>query len=263
MPPVVQEVLRLTASKDAQARDLADAVSQDQGLASKLLRLANSAYYGLSRQVSSVPEAVNVVGFSKVRTAAIASAAYEVVPGSDRELRSRLWRHSVAVASVCNRLAVRSGHLDPEEAVAAGLLHDSGVLVFDQVYPREYRAVREAVTDEVALPEVEAREMGLTHAELGSRLLIHWSLPIALTIAAAGHHTPEPGHAHSLLVAVVHVANEAVARSARAAADLRPRPVQWNSLSELLPVREEDFEGLVEEAAIVGARADHFLQSIA
>lgn len=162
--------------------DLARRIAADQALAARVLRLANSPFYGLARQVGSIEEAVMVLGFRAVRSlvvwAALASTVVGLHPGTGFDTR-RFWRHSIA-AAVAARQVARVAGLNAETAFTIGLLHDIGQLVLAALCPERYAP--DAATAAGPL---------FSHAEAGAELATDWQLPPAICTAIACHHDPD------------------------------------------------------------------------
>ncbi len=262
IPRVIHEVLRLTASDGTRVLALAELIGEDQSLASRVLRVANSAYFGHSREIATISQAVLLIGFGRVRSAALAVATHHALGGRDSEFSAGLWRHALTTGEVAAYLATHWGAEDPEECAVAGLLHDVGKLALETICPAEYAQCRAAVSEDRTLVELESEQLGITHAEIGSRLLIHWNFPLPLVLAAAGHHAPERGEPHSPAVSLVHVAS-AVANRVEASSTVGgSTTVCWERVSEQLGMSEESLAAVGEVAVAQAEKADHFLASL-
>jgi HD-like signal output (HDOD) protein len=262
VPRVIHEVLRLTADDDASASDLAELIGEDQSLTARLLRVANSAYFGHSREVATVSQAVVLVGFGRVRSAALAVAAHHALRGGDAAFSTALWRHALITSEVARHLTAVTASGDPDEAAVSGLLHDVGKLALETICPVEYALCRAKVREGQSLLEAETAGLGITHAEIGSRLLMHWNLPLPLVLAAAGHHMPEPGEPHSRLVSSVHLASAITNRLQAGAGIGGCTEMLWGRVSEPLAALEPDLEALCAWAEGEAERASHFLDSL-
>lgn len=215
-PPVVfTQINRVVNSPDASVYDVARIVAEDPGMSARTLRMANSAYYGLAQPVSSVRQAIVILGMDAVRSLALSAALLKTFSGylAEPEFQNNYWRHSLATASAARILhgkrtsdrGIRGG----EEGFTAGLLHDIGKLVMVchiQVLRRQVLAHPQfgVVEDRFAEQEV----LGFTHAEIGAVLAERWNLPEPLVAAIQYHH--EPGAAppeQARLARVVHAAD--------------------------------------------------------
>jgi len=212
----VSRVLSLAADINCSPKALVDVVSGDPVLTMKILRLVNSAYFGLANRVTSVHQALVTLGLNTLKHTALSLAMLGVLPkeneaGFDIDA---LWLHSLAVGLAARRLARVKGvpRSESEDYFVAGLLHDVGKLVYARYEPERFaRALEAAALDQVDLTVSEQAALGATHAEVGALLARRWGLPESLALALAGHHAPNDDPA-SQLTDVVFVANQVVKR---------------------------------------------------
>lgn len=190
LPSVALRVLKIAESEHFSAHELAQAIGTDAALTAKMLRLANSAYYGFPRRISTVRDAVVLLGFRAVRSATLATCVMETMPrGTDIDDR-QFWHFSITVAMLAEVLA-RSARAHTEEAYTAGVLHNIGRLALDHHRPDALRrAVTLAEREEITLSEAETALLGYTDAQLGGALALHWNFPIELAVAVAEHDRP-------------------------------------------------------------------------
>jgi putative nucleotidyltransferase with HDIG domain len=190
--PLPQAVMALQAvlqDEGASVADCAARIRQDPALTARLLRLANSAFYGVPGRVAGIDDAVQLIGLRSLRLLAMTAAVtlqFQAPPGAARWLDA-FWRHTLAVAHLAQGLAERRG-LPVERAYVAGLLHDIGRLVLRSAGP-------------------EAESWGADHAAVGAAVARHWHLPEAVAAAIAAHHMPPGGGGAPTLIDVVHVAD--------------------------------------------------------
>ena len=207
LPAVVVELLESMDDDGAGMQQLAAKLSRDQALVAKVLRVANSSFYGLQGKVDSIADAVVVLGLRGVRTLATAAAVTNVFASTtsdDYDFRL-FWRHSIATALCAREIAIAL-RLNEGNAFTAGLLHDIGRLALASCFPRHFAAViacRKA--GDITWRQAEQQVLGLDHAELGQMLTERWRFPVAMSSAIGAHHTP--AHAGDPLVAVLHVAD--------------------------------------------------------
>lgn len=204
----VLAVMRETDSSTGSAQSVGRYISQDPALASKILRLANSAYYSLTRQIMAVPEAVVVLGMRTVRNLAIIAGTY---PWLSKELQGyrqgpgELWAHSFATATAAQLIARRSGQA-PEQAFAAGLLHNLGKVALSLWLEQRSEGL-ESGDSESAFDELERLVLGFDHSEIGAHLAEHWNLPKPMVRAIRWHHAPNDSDREEPLVDIVHLAD--------------------------------------------------------
>jgi putative nucleotidyltransferase with HDIG domain len=213
LPSIVMELLNDIDNEDVDINLLVQKVTSDLALTATTLRYANSAHYSTMIKVTTVQQAISVMGLVAVKKIIMMAALSGCFPennckGFDHKV---FWEHSVAVAIAARCIAKRV-NLNLDTAYTAGLLHDLGALVLVTQYPRQYEAVI-AYRHEHQLTQFEAerRVLGIDHAAVGLALANLWNFSDMLKNAIAGHHRPEtPGL--GLLATVVHVA-DAIAHS--------------------------------------------------
>jgi len=187
LPPIAAQVLQIAEGDHFSAHELAQAISSDPALTARVLRVANSAYYGFPRRITTIRDAVVLLGFRQVRSTLFATTAMRTLPAYEGIEAFAFWRHSVAVGVLAGLLARAEG-THQEEAFTAGVLHNVGRLALEQARPAEFRRARAMAADEsIPLHEAEQRLFGFTDAELGGRLALRWGFPPALASAIAEH----------------------------------------------------------------------------
>lgn len=208
LPVVLLELLEKMEHADASSTDLANKISQDQALAAKILRLANSSFYGMSSRVTTVPQAISILGFGTVRalvTAASLSGAFVLDPQSPFNFL-QFWKHAIATA-ICAKHLAPLHRLAPDIAFIAGLLHDIGQLVLTSRFPQDYaRVLEQCRNSDCAVVDAEQAVFQTDHAAVGAALAEHWRFPLAMQQAVAWHHDDALAGT-GLLTAIVHVAN--------------------------------------------------------
>lgn len=211
LPALPAVALRLIRSLDDPQLDLSQLeqlIGMDQALVSKVLRIANSSFYGMLRQVGTVRDAAMVVGFEALRNLAIATAmlnhlgTMRLPPAFDYR---GFGHHSMGCALAAEALA-REYHEPPGVAFTAGLLHDIGRLVLASQYPAHYAACRNhKAAQGCRLIDAETAVLGLTHPEIGAAVARHWHFPLLVTDAIAHHHHPQ--QAQTPMAHLVHLAD--------------------------------------------------------
>lgn len=206
IPLVAQQVITAASDENCDVRHLAEVVGSDEGMVAKILRIANSSLYGLSRRVHSLDRAVAATGFNTVKQLALAMSmrgTYEAFG----ETEGHLWEHSVGASIASFLVAKRMGAKHPEAAFTAGLLHDIGKAILAHRSPDKYSGVTEAVASGVAASEAERQAFDVTHSLMGAKALKQWCLPESAVTAVRFHHTPgrwsDEGPDQGLLVSVV------------------------------------------------------------
>ena len=193
-PQFVLETLRKLNDPTSSASDVAQSLSRDEGLVLRVLKLANSAAYGMTRSISNISEAIALLGYKNVSNIVLAASVYSVM---DKGLsgyaldRGELWRHSLTVAYASRYIAQVTGNVPTEDAYVGGLLHDIGKVILNDYVRFGYGIIVKMVEEEhVPFPEAEARVLGFDHAMVGAILTERWDLPESYQMAVAYHHKP-------------------------------------------------------------------------
>jgi putative nucleotidyltransferase with HDIG domain len=208
LPAVIVELLQSVNEQDVNIEALATKISHDQALAAKTLRLANSSFYGLPHKVTSIQDAIAVLGLRSVRTlvtAASVTGNFVSTTGGAFHFQA-FWRHCIGTALAAKALARQVG-MSEENAFTAGLLHDIGRLVLVTRFPEHYRSVlayRGRTDCELLIAEIEV--LGIDHAMVGHALAHYWKFAPVIVEAIASHHATDETQPGSL-VGIVHVAN--------------------------------------------------------
>lgn len=213
LPAVVIEVLESFQDEHADGGTIGRKIEQDQALSARVLRVANSSFYGLQGKIVSVQDAIVVLGFRNVRSLVLAAGMTASIPaaaGGGFDLRT-FWKHGIVTAT-CARSFAHAAGINPDHAFTAGLLHDIGRAVLATCFPDHYCRVAEYRARHDCYPtEAEREVLGLDHAAVGSALAMRWNFAPAIQQAIAGHH-PHPGDAatpgcRTDLAGLVHVAD--------------------------------------------------------
>jgi len=211
IPRVTMEVANLVDSPNASAAMVAQALARDQALTAKVLKMANSAFYGAPRRISTVTDAIVLLGMHTIRNLAMAAGCHDVL---DREVisyairRGDLWKHSMCVGYASQQIAKRAHYTIIEEAFVAGLLHDIGkVLISTYMGSELCDVMAHAQQANQSFASSEQDILGFDHAEVGARLTEHWNLPTHLVEAIRYHHNPSLQDPPSMLTSIVHLAD--------------------------------------------------------
>jgi putative nucleotidyltransferase with HDIG domain len=214
-PPIVfHQIQKVINDPQVSAGQIASILSEDPAMSVKVLKLTNSAFYGLSREIDSVKQAVVIVGMEAIRNLVLSASVMDMFKGksANQEFQERFWRHSLAVA-VAGRMLARKlksrGIVDPDASFSAGLLHDVGKMIMSCFLPEEYKAIREERPKQRSLQayELEERVLGYNHAQVGAILAEQWKLPQRLNEAITHHHHPQLGDSDSSIAYIIHVAD--------------------------------------------------------
>ena len=215
LPQTTLRALQVINKPDFQMAELTNIIRLDQALAARVLQWANSPFYGLRYKVSTLEHAIMVMGANAIQGVLLTIAVREKltarVTGYGLK-EGELWRHSIAVAGGARWLAAKQKYSQPDQAFLAGLIHDIGKLVLDELlryepsWEQEWRRLSEQGTSFI---ELEHWLTGHDHAELGGKIAKQWNLPDMLIEAIAYHHTPEKATVQPCLTQFVHLADAA------------------------------------------------------
>lgn len=264
LSPLLQKIVGLIESRKADAHDVTEVISHDPSLTSKVLKVANSAYYGFPKKIDSLDRAVVLLGFNMIRSLAMSIGFIKTFSSgkkSGRFSRERLWIHNLAVATVIKELAMKYGRQEESESLfITGLLHDIGKMVLDQFFTEEYQqALDEAgCLESASVCDAENRFFGMDHGEVGKILLKRWNFPGAIcSLVAMDHKTEVPEGVNAADVAMLHIADiltkeagmgvsESITPSEVRKADLDALGISGNEIDDLRAYLSEAKESIYE-----------------
>lgn len=213
LPEVTVQIIEMVEDPSSSARDLHHLIAADPALTARMLKVVNSAFYGLPRQIASINRAVSLLGLNAVKNIAVAASLAKLFRGGNIGPHfdaHDLWTHSCATAAAAKAVAEINGRNGAsDEAFLAGLVHDVGILVELQHDRALFATAIEQAAEGADLREVERMTLGETHEGFGAALCQHWKFPASLTWVAGHHHEPltVPG-ANRDLPLIVHVADQ-------------------------------------------------------
>lgn len=207
LPEVATKVMEIANNPRSSAADMAKVISQDQALTAKILKLVNSAYYGFPRKISTITQAIVILGFRTVRDLVLNISISDMfnsksVGGLNAE---SLWLHNLGTAVTAKILAKRVGYDPVEEAFTAGLLHDLGKLVLIKLFPQEYEKIATiAKNGDRWIRDVEESILEIDHSIVGKWVAENWKFPPQLVQAIQMHHQPNLDNEYPELTSIVH-----------------------------------------------------------
>lgn len=210
LPSILDKLFQTLDDSHSSARDIETIVERDPSTTSKLLAVANSSYYGLRHQVTTLQRAVVVLGFDEVRNICLGAVLTSMLNPKkiqDPQSAQDLWRHSLAVQEAARILAEGTGLVRPDVATIAGLLHDLGWVVLLGYHPHQWENIKKKMVDEsLPLAEAENRE-DISHQEAGEALGKYWDLPPMMIEVMRHHHCPGAHLAYYTETGLIHLAN--------------------------------------------------------
>ena len=201
LPSVAVKVMNTLLDEASSAQDVADIVEVDPALTMKVLMVANSAFYGIAREVSTVKRAIVGLGFSKMRSIILSLSVLDTVEAMVEESEldsSEFWTHSLKCAVGAQAIASKLGEEFSDEIFVAGLLHDIGKLVLSRQMPAAFKqAVEMAGKEGIRTVDAEEVMMHMDHAQVGACIMEQWEFPIPLRESVWQHHDPPLRHIDS------------------------------------------------------------------
>jgi putative nucleotidyltransferase with HDIG domain len=252
MPATGSKLLSLLEEQEVSVNEVEDVLRYDPGLTANVLKLANSAYFGIPSRIGSVKQAIVLLGTKRLVQLVIASCVgavmnkaipgYNIPPGS-------LWRHSIAVSIAAEALVKDKKNIDSEDFFTPALLHDVGKLVLGNFVKEDLNAI-ESITGK-GIPFVVAENMilGTDHTEIGAKILSQWSFPDDVVKAVRFHHDPEAAETSNMQIDVVHLSN-LLCQTHSTAPDSAGQPVELSAaVIDRLGIEFSQFEVISEKVA--------------
>lgn len=213
-PKVAQRVSEMLNDPEVSAIALAEVIQYDQVITANVLKICNAAYFGLPRKVSSLDEALVIVGNDTLKDIIITSSSarfYKGAAGDGYKLdQGELWKHSIAVGIMAKELVKYVKDVEPGSAYTAGLLHDIGKRFLSSFVADDFKKIMmKVVQDDCSFVEAEKELVGASHAELGGMIMSQWGFPKEIELAVLQHHDPDALEKDPL-TAVVALANTLV-----------------------------------------------------
>lgn len=239
LPNVVMRVLRETQNETISATHLEKLIGTDQAIASKALRIVNSAYYGMSKQVDTLSQAVVILGIQQLRNLVLSLSAMSMIKAqtpAQREMHRKFWTHSLATAIGAQQLTrhKRLNVTEQEFSYVAGLLHDVGRLFLFTNFTETYLEIERLVESGHTLRNAEIEALGLTHAQVGQVLAHVWKFPERLSEVMVNHEGPFNADSCQVTMAVhaAHVLALQPGNATEAPEGLDPYVAEWLALTQ-------------------------------
>ncbi|MCK8602368.1 HDOD domain-containing protein [Desulfoferrobacter suflitae] len=208
LPPIANLVLEKLSDPEVTAKQLHDIISKDQALAARIIKIANSTFYGCSRSISRISDAVVIIGYKTLRSMLITTVMQDMLKNFGL-LEKLLWEHSLGCAFGSRVIAVAVKFSKTEEAFLSGLLHDVGKVVLNQRIPEHMLVITKQVFNngELRALDLERRELGFTHAQVGQLIGRKWNFAEEIEEAIGCHHEPQSAVILPPLSHIVNLAN--------------------------------------------------------
>ncbi|MDH5369531.1 MAG: HDOD domain-containing protein [Gammaproteobacteria bacterium] len=212
LPEVSIRVNELANNPDSTADDMGKVISQDPALVARMLKIANSAFYGVSNEVDTISRAIAILGINKIRDLVISTAASDTFDGIPNDLITMqdFWHHSLYCGLLAQILAKKSKKIKSESIFIAGLLHDIGqLLMFNQLPEKSHETILLLMegSEELETYEAERHIFGFDHMQVGAALIKKWKLASVLEECVEFHHEPQNAKNFPVEVALINIAN--------------------------------------------------------
>ncbi|RMG73855.1 MAG: HDOD domain-containing protein [Nitrospirae bacterium] len=200
IPPVVTKILSLIDSEDISLKRIGEFISQDQSISAKVLKIVNSPIYGFPGRISSVHQALMLIGLSAVKGMLLGISIFDMMQQS----MLGLWEHSIGTAITSRAVAKRLGLKNTDDISVAGLIHDIGKVALSLCFPEQYRKALDIARDrELYIVDAEKEVFGITHSQAGRWLTTKWNFPEELIDSVAFHHAPLSSRGFKKTVSIV------------------------------------------------------------
>ena len=212
LPAIAHEIMALTRSNKSSIGEIKKLIEKDPTIASKLLRIANSPFYGYGRKIDNLQKALVLLGLDEVNNIIIGISVYSTfVKLKDNNLfdRNQFWGHSAGTGRIAKILTEQLKFDFGGAEYLAGLVHDIGKLVLDQFFTKEFTEILNLMKDkDIGFHDAEIQLFDITHSELGAILLKNWGFPESVVKSIEFHHTPELADKYKDITSIVHIGDE-------------------------------------------------------
>lgn len=210
LPSMLNNINKMMLNPRTSAKEVAQLISSDPAITSKVLRVVNSSFYGFPNRITTVTHAIVILGFNTIKSIVLSSTIFDVFKKDTRGGfdRQEFWKHSIGCGAAAKVLARRMGFPTLEEIFIAGLLHDIGKIVLDQFLHEKFVDVQNLVRSRNCLMvEAEESTLGVTHADVGAWLFEKWNLSKGLIETTRCHHNPALASENAKTASIIHFAD--------------------------------------------------------
>jgi putative nucleotidyltransferase with HDIG domain len=244
IPSVAKRLLELVSKPNVSLTEISRFISSDPALTTKILKMVNSPVYGFPGRISSVNQAVLLLGLNVVKGLLFGVTVFDLM----QKTMIGLWEHSLGCAIVSRLIAKKKGLKDPEEASIYGLLHDIGKVILVLEFPEEYeKAMNDSLEKGVPIYEVETEYFSTTHATVGSWIAEQWSFPKNLIEVIGYHHKPHLSKLMPVETAIAHVSDVILRAKGFGFAGDHTIPAVNPTAWELINLSQADIKVILDE----------------
>ena len=209
LPEAVMRILNMSDDPNAEMEDIADAIMMDKVLTARMIRLVNSAFWGIRRHITSVREAIVYLGLNQIRSIVLTTSLFNTFQSRNPSFRiAAIWEHGLGCAMISRDIAKKIGYKDLENAYLAGLMHDIGEVVLSQFDVKTFDDVINLVqTENIPFYEAESRIIGINHTDFSDWFMDQWGFSEELAEVISHHHSLDKASINPQLVSIVVLAN--------------------------------------------------------
>lgn len=213
LPPSSQSLYRLITlvSDEIQAtRELESIICYDQALTAKILRVANSTFYGCRGKVNSIPKALIILGIKQAKSICLCTLLLNMLSGGariDPLQRERFWKHSFATSKIAERISQKRPWISCDDAAVMGLIHDIGYLIMTVHLQEQFTYIMDLASKTRSSPWSIELQLGLTHTQIGRYAAVRWGFPERLQAVIEFHHLPEMSLSYQAETRIIHLAD--------------------------------------------------------
>lgn len=267
LPVVMNNIIATARSEKSSARDLASFIVNDQAISARVLKIANSPYYGMCKKIDSITHAIVVIGFREIISLALATGVFSAL--SQKKVvalidMTDLWKHSIAVGFATKRIGKKMGKIVDESAILIGLLHDIGKIIFGIYFPKEYAEVlKEAADVKAPLYKIEKERLGLDHAEIACLVMKQWNFPPNITEPIHYHHSQFECPQEQLYMAMMLNAADFICHQSGIGQSGNKNVEKDNKAITGLRLSDQDIITLIKELETERPQIEYFLEALA
>jgi putative nucleotidyltransferase with HDIG domain len=200
IPQSLAAVLKVINDPKAGADSVANVISRDVSLTTRVLKMVNSVQFGSRKKITKISEAVIIMGLNSIKILALSSSIFGMIQENETFRKcgiKRIWRHLIETAANARSIAVAAGYPDREEAFVAGIVHDIGTIVMLLYLREKYADIIDGLKQtKSGIIKVEKDNYGFSHCEIGAEIASLWKIPAKLVYVIRNHHDPDcPGMA--------------------------------------------------------------------
>jgi len=256
IPSILRKLLAVIEKPKISINEIGSFIANDPVLTSRVLKVVNSPIYGFPGRISSLNQALILLGLNVVRGMLLGVSVFEAM----QKTMVGLWEHSLGCAIAARIIAKKKGLKEPEEVSVAGLLHDIGKLVMGLKFPDEYSlAIADAQKGQIFMLDAEKNQFNITHADAGGWVALKWNFPQNLVEPIEYHHKPHLAKVVPLQTAVVHFADVLTRAAGFGFSGDNFVPAVHPFVWQLLDLSDEDLKEIVSELEDSLGQAEDFL----